>query len=302
MLTGYWPPTNEMLRQFSTNPLQNPGPWMGDNWEGRGYDIYSFFPEFPDGLGQGVGDLEVDYQDTAADWARLIDQVRPVAIITFSRANTTRGWEMEPAHQRFRLSGETNPPGRTVPFYSQDYSGVRYPSDVPIALESVGNIRVSALPMQAIVDAVAAQIDITLIDPYIAFYDPDNPNAFDFGGSFLSGYIGYLGLWHYDLNSGAEVPWRCVAAGHVHVGGMTAVPVAAEATEISLRVLIEHVTTLLPFCTADFNRDDEVTSQDFFDFLAAFFAGDDRADINRDGAVSSQDFFDFLGSFFAGCP
>ena len=33
--------------------------------------------------------------------------------------------------------------------------------------------------------------------------------------------------------------------------------------------------------------------------LALLFAGD--ADFNADGVISSQDFFDFLGAFFAGC-
>ncbi len=53
-------------------------------------------------------------------------------------------------------------------------------------------------------------------------------------------------------------------------------------------------------CPADFDADGAATSQDFFDFLGAFFAGD--ADFNRSGATDSQDFFDFLGEFFVGCP
>ncbi|MGE3106897.1 MAG: GC-type dockerin domain-anchored protein [Phycisphaerales bacterium] len=52
-------------------------------------------------------------------------------------------------------------------------------------------------------------------------------------------------------------------------------------------------------CPADFNADGSVNSQDFFDFLAAFFASD--ADFNHDGVTNSQDFFDFLAAFFAGC-
>jgi hypothetical protein len=54
-------------------------------------------------------------------------------------------------------------------------------------------------------------------------------------------------------------------------------------------------------CGADFNDDGVATSQDFFDFLDAFFGADPRADFNEDGGVNSQDFFDFLAAFFAGC-
>ncbi len=49
----------------------------------------------------------------------------------------------------------------------------------------------------------------------------------------------------------------------------------------------------------DVNADLAIDSQDVFDFLTAFFAGD--SDFNADGATNSQDFFDFLTAFFTGC-
>jgi len=54
-------------------------------------------------------------------------------------------------------------------------------------------------------------------------------------------------------------------------------------------------------CRGDFNTDGFVNSQDFFDFLAAFFAQDPIADFNHDIFIDSQDIFDFLAAFFEGC-
>jgi hypothetical protein len=301
LITGYWPPTNEMLRPWSMNATQNPTGWIGQDWEGRGFDIHAFFPEFPNGTsgtnGRGVGDLEVDYQDTATDWATITAQIKPVAIITFSRANTPRGWELEPAYRRFRVSGEANPAGRSISFYTSDYLAPLQPSNVPIISEPIGNVRPSALPMQDIVSAVAAQMTLAQVDPFIPALGP----AYDYGGAFLSGYIGYLGVWYHDQNNTPAAPYRCYAAGHVHVGLGTLVPDARQATEITLRTLITYLNTVVTFCPADANRDGNATVQDTFDFLTRWFAGDPRANVNADGLITVQDIFDFLTAWFTGC-
>jgi hypothetical protein len=52
-------------------------------------------------------------------------------------------------------------------------------------------------------------------------------------------------------------------------------------------------------CNCDWNDSGALNSQDFFDFINAFFAG--AADYNDSGVTDSPDFFDFIACFFNGC-
>jgi hypothetical protein len=60
-------------------------------------------------------------------------------------------------------------------------------------------------------------------------------------------------------------------------------------------------TLSVAHCPADFNFDGITNSQDYFDFLTAFFAGSPTADFDGSGTIDSADFFAFLNAFFVGC-
>jgi len=85
----------------------------------------------------------------------------------------------------------------------------------------------------------------------------------------------------------------------VYPGGMIEVPVSFLIDHVGFYVGSQVIPS--PVCEADFNADTFVDSQDFFDFLAAFFELLPASDFNHDAVVNSQDFFDFLAAFFAGC-
>jgi hypothetical protein len=55
-----------------------------------------------------------------------------------------------------------------------------------------------------------------------------------------------------------------------------------------------------PLCAGDFNRSGSLSTQDIFDFLNAWLAGEPRGDFNGNG-LSVQDIFDFLNAWLAGC-
>lgn len=230
MITGYWPPTGDMIRPFSTNSAQNPGGWIGQNWEGRGYNIYSFFPEFdgPDDE-QGHGDFPVDYQATSEDWWRITSEIRPVAIITFSwtpgsASRQYKDWELEGINSNW---------SNWVNDYEAPYQPTPSPPDASVP---AGTARRSTLPMGQIQHDVG--IANVGVKPVMDMYGG--------GGTFLSEYIGYHGLWYQSLHSSSSDPYWNVAAGHIHVGAAVTTAEGFAATQITLRTLIKYVNTIVP--------------------------------------------------------
>ncbi|NQU68858.1 MAG: hypothetical protein HQ510_13020 [Candidatus Marinimicrobia bacterium] len=288
LVTGFWPPTNEMIRHFSQSEDLNPGGWQGEDWESSGYDIVSYFPQFtnPDcsDCGQGYGDLEVDYQDTSGDFWPIADNHVPIAIITFSRGWMDNSWEVE-----YNFFNRTN--------WIGDYSTPVMPTPNPPDQDEISNFhRYSNLPMENIVSAVD---DLPIgLNPYIDWSgDP---------GHFVSEFMGYHGVWYRDLYAYGEE--MCITAGHVHVGGMISNETARIAAEETIRQVIDYLD-LFVFTPGDINQDDSINIQDLVVAVnvilglteltqAQFYA----ADVNSDSIVNIQDVIIILNMIINGIP
>ena len=146
-------------------------------------------------------------------------------------------WELEN-----RLVNRTN--------WYDDYTDPLLPTPNPPD-NTVENyhVRYTSLPVNEIISAV---FDTHLgLDPYL-----DNTNA----GMFLSEFAGYHGVWYKETyEEDIEIP--CFAGGHIHVGAQVSWDTAREATEISLRALINHVDQFMVL-PGDCNSDGDVNILD----------------------------------------
>ena len=239
VLMGYWPPTNEMLRPWSTDPTQNPGRWIGEDWGGHGYNVHAFFPEFPpdgDPVNDQIGDdgavgspdydLRVDYQATSADFWRLVDTYQPVILLTTSRGGKI-GWEIEALEGGH---GMNNPGDPAMDWVSDAYGVDHFPTEATIEPRSwaaistyrQGNTLPSKLPLDAIFDATSA---LGVTDVVIAQ---------DTSGNFLSGFLALHGLVYNQ-----QTPHN-VAAGHIHVGLGLPVVDASALIEATLHAVLQQ--------------------------------------------------------------
>ena len=215
ILTGYWPPTNEMIRPFSADPGLNPGGWKGENYKGLGYDVYAYFPTFEGGTAanpKGDGDFQVDYQKTYEDFYRVTGKLRPVAIISYGLGDGP--WEVET--KAINLSE-----------WVDDYLEPKRPGVVP----AVGSVDAdeaipTSLPAAAIAEAVNRECA-----GVNAWVDTEGDP-----GGFLCNYMCLLGS-DYALRYANEG----VAAGFIHVGKDVSVEEATKANEVTLDTVIENI-------------------------------------------------------------
>ena len=275
IVTGYWPPTNEMIRHFSQDNQLNPNGWQGNNWENRGYNIISFFPTFSppncSNCGQGNGIFEVDYQDTSEDFWPIFNNIEPIAVITFSRGYIDLSWEME-----YNAYNRTN--------WYNDFTAPYLPTpNPPDQDENAYFLRNSNLPMENIVDAID-NLNLGL-NPYIDINgDP---------GSYVSEFMAYHGTWYRDLNDFGEN--NCISAGHIHVGGNIDWDTARIATEETLRILINHLDQFT-YIPGDVNQDDLIDILDLVLIMNNILGTSSlsqiqeyASDINEDTIINIQD-------------
>lgn len=218
LMTGYWNPTGEMLAQFSTDAELNPDGWQGENWHDFGFDVYSYFPQ----PGEYTGMLEVDYQDTWEDFWQLVEELNPIAIISFGAG--TGPWEIEYN-------------ARNINSWYNDYEAPYQPTPNPPDTTQVLNfVRHSTLPVNEIADAVNAETDI------LAWVDWNgNP------GGFLCEYIAYLGMWYKDTHSNPLDENQCLSAGFIHVNNTVSLSTATLATELTLTETLEYLAEFVSF-------------------------------------------------------
>ena len=105
--------------------------------------------------------------------------------------------------------------------------------------------------------------------------------------------MGYHGVWYRDINLNGE--FKCLSAGHVHVGGQIDTQTAKIAADETIRTLTNYLDQFL-FISGDANLDDVIDVLDLVVIMnhilgntelsnIAFFA----SDINEDGIINIQD-------------
>lgn len=217
LLTGYWSPSNDMLRRFSPNPEQNPEGWIGRNYMNSGYDVYAYFPEFPKESGTvGVGNFRVDFASAYNDFMRVTADLQPVAIVSFGVAGGP--WEIEAqdlaSFQKMFSSGN-------IPSVVGEV--IRYP--IPESLKAPVSYR-SSLPLELIRDKVN-----TLPAPR-AWIDQTQG-----AGTYLCAFTAYLGGWYHNEHSDPNDPAYNAMAGFIHIN--TSKEDGERAVHMTLEAIVE---------------------------------------------------------------
>lgn len=220
VLTGYWPVTNEMLREFCDDSVINPSGWSGENWKSMGYDVYAFFPTFaanPYQNPKGDGVLEVDYQDTFADFEAIVAKYKPIVIVCYGMGQGP--WEIE----RRAVVREQ---------WSPDFIEPKLPDKKSLEMMAwAGKTYSTTLPAEQIAAAVnKAELGVK------AWIDEQGDP-----GDFLCNYIACLAMGYQKKYENCAKSNDCAAAGFIHVGPGVSLEQARTAQELTLEAVLREI-------------------------------------------------------------
>jgi pyrrolidone-carboxylate peptidase len=219
ILTGFWPPSNQMIADFSMDNRLNPAGWKGGNWRGLGYNVYAFFPEFPSGTQtnpKGNGDFEVDYQDTLLDFQRIVNKYKPIVIICYGMGQGP--WEIE-----------QNAVVHTQ--WHDDYLPQTQPDTKWLEKTLPDGYGHSTLPVDTIADAVNnANLGV------YAWVDKQGDC-----GDFLCDYMACLAMAYQKQHGDSSQLDYCAAAGFIHVGPSVTLEQAKQAQDVTLDTILRHI-------------------------------------------------------------
>jgi len=233
LLTGYWPPSNEMLRSWHES-----ADWQGANWRNHGYNVYAHFPEFPpdgdptnDQIGDpgsvGIGELSVDYQITSRDFWSLVEKYHPEVLITTSRGGDI-DWELEGIEGGHGKHGQPNPAkdwirDRNGKFELPEKGSINERSWKAISTYRLGASLKTTLPINLLASKLGK---LDLLDVQI-----DRTGT---SGNYLSGFMGLHGLYYNRIEP------HNLTAGHIHVGRNVSVDEATTMMEATLEIVLSR--------------------------------------------------------------
>mgnify|MGYP001362809104 CR=1 FL=1 len=154
-------------------------------------------------------------------------------------------------------------------------------------------MRYSSLPISDIISEI--QRSGLGLNPYL-----DDTNA----GMFLSEFSGYHGVWYKESHDEID-DFPCFAGGHIHVGAQVDWDIAREAAEISIRALINHVSSFM-IISGDCNGDGEVNILDIialtnvilgFDIFT--YSEEQAADMDQNGSLDILDIISIVNMILA---
>jgi hypothetical protein len=238
LLFGYWPPTDVGIETRH-----------GILWEWRqrvtyrGYDVIAVSPRFLEASvrgdwDKGEGELTVSYPATSEAFWRIVPDLMPIAIMSFSRGRPGHAWLLEAAARNLSRTAWIQDPDGNQPHAggsASDFSPYANTGpkrgDPPDPTRDADHKRESNLPMAAIQGAVNRHFGDGRL---VASINPTGDV-----GSFVSEYMAYHVAWYRDHTMDLAAGRQCLVAGHTHVGIDVDARDGAKAVALQLDELID---------------------------------------------------------------